>query len=37
MQIATRTLDDKTWATLLLYQELRSQNANRVYLEVEAE
>lgn len=37
MQEAIRTLDDKAFAALPIYPELRGQNANRVYLEVEAE
>jgi len=37
MQGAVKSLDDKAFAYLPIYPELRYQNANRVYLEVEAE
>jgi glyoxylase-like metal-dependent hydrolase (beta-lactamase superfamily II) len=37
MQSAIALLDDKAWAMLPIYPELRGQNANRVYLEAEAE
>lgn len=37
LQSAIQSLDDKAFAYLPTYRELRGQNANRVYLEVEAE
>jgi glyoxylase-like metal-dependent hydrolase (beta-lactamase superfamily II) len=37
MQTAIGTLDDRDFAYLPVYQELRGQNANRSYLEAEAE
>lgn len=37
MQEAIRTLEDSAFASLPIYPEVRGQNANRVYLEVEAE
>ncbi|MDP1527170.1 MAG: MBL fold metallo-hydrolase [Rhodocyclaceae bacterium] len=37
MQEAIRTLEDRAFASLPIYPELRGQNANRVYLEVESE
>jgi glyoxylase-like metal-dependent hydrolase (beta-lactamase superfamily II) len=37
MQTAIKSLDDKDFAYLPVYPELRGQNANRTYLEVEAE
>lgn len=37
LQSAVKSLDDKAFAYLPIYPELRYQNANRVYLEVEAE
>jgi glyoxylase-like metal-dependent hydrolase (beta-lactamase superfamily II) len=37
MQTAISTLDDRDFAYLQVYQELRGQNANRSYLEAEAE
>lgn len=37
MQTAIQTLDDKDFAYLPVYPELRGQNANRAYLEAEAE
>lgn len=37
IQSAIKSLDDTTFAYLPTYPELRGQNANRVYLEVEAE
>jgi glyoxylase-like metal-dependent hydrolase (beta-lactamase superfamily II) len=37
MQTAISTLDDRDFAYLQVYQELRGPNANRAYLEVEAE
>jgi glyoxylase-like metal-dependent hydrolase (beta-lactamase superfamily II) len=37
MQTAIRTLDDGNFAYLPVYSELRGPNANRTYLEVEAE
>lgn len=37
IQSTIRSLDDAAWSYLPIYTELRGQNANRVYLEVEAE
>lgn len=37
IQSAIRSLDDTAFAYLPIYNELRGQNANRVYLEAEAE
>ncbi len=37
MQTAIGTLDDKNFAYLPVYPEIRGQNANRAYLEAEAE
>jgi hypothetical protein len=37
MQTAISTLDDRDFAYLQVYQELRGQNANRSYLEAESE
>jgi glyoxylase-like metal-dependent hydrolase (beta-lactamase superfamily II) len=37
MQTAIKSLDDKDFAYLPVYPELRGQNANRTYLELEAE
>lgn len=37
IQSAIQSLDDRAYAYLPIYNELRGQNANRVYLEAEAE
>jgi glyoxylase-like metal-dependent hydrolase (beta-lactamase superfamily II) len=37
LSAAIRSLDDKAWAGLAVYPELRGPNANRAYLEAESE